>query len=69
MVTCEMTDGNGVAAMSRKILTRSYMSVRPRSRATGCASPFCAHFNHVDNRRLSTRATLSHATPAKETQE
>ena len=49
-LNCEMTDGNGVAAMSREKLTKSYMTVRPRSRATRCASPFCAHFDHDDSR-------------------
>ena len=49
-LNCDMTDGNGAAAMSREKLTKSYMMVRPRSRATRCASPFCAHFDHADSR-------------------
>ena len=49
-LNCEMIDGNGVAAMSPEKLTKSYMMVRLRSRATRCASPFCAHFDHADSR-------------------
>ena len=48
--TCEMTDGNEVEAISREKLTRPYMTVRPRSRATRSALLFCAHLNHADNR-------------------
>ena len=64
----EMAGGNGVAAMSRANFTKSYMTVRP------CASPI-PRFVRIPIMPITagvcTRATLalSHATPAKETQE
>lgn len=36
----KLADGNGVPAMSRGKLTKSYTTVKPRSRATKCASSF-----------------------------
>jgi hypothetical protein len=48
----EMADGNGVVVMSREKLTKSYTTVKPRSRATRFASPFCAHIDYTDNRRV-----------------
>lgn len=68
--SCEPTvrpaDGNGAVAMSREKLMKSCTMVQPKSRATKCAIALFFDILVVLKRWMDlSRATLSHATPAK----